>query len=277
MDRNLLLKATCKEEQHTPGYLYREIGLMTAKGPDVSYKVAEFILGQLNSSSPVVRRKSLKIIKHLCQQGLVDFRLQIQRNIGPIKKCVEFSGSNDPLHGDYAYRSVREAANDALEAIFDESNDDAQYHDALATRIQGYAGDQGFKNTATSQVNTNRPYNTNFYDTRGEKSRSSMLGSYNHLSNNRSSKSPSYNPTSQIKYVGIGNPNFEDPRLTSKSFFDRVMDRVDEYAEKAANTKTGKSIQEWLESSEKKPSNFYRYSRRSPQVSHADNGSYGRL
>ena len=51
----------------------------------------------------------------------MEFRRSAQRHADAIKACLQFRAPADPLRGDEPARRVRDAAKDALEAIFDNS------------------------------------------------------------------------------------------------------------------------------------------------------------
>jgi hypothetical protein len=58
-----------------------------------------------------------------------------------IKECLQFRGPPDPLRGDEIYRRVRDAAKEALDAIFDSQMPVTTSAVAAANRIQGMGND----------------------------------------------------------------------------------------------------------------------------------------
>mmetsp|Transcript_3740 Transcript_3740/g.14659 ORF Transcript_3740/g.14659 Transcript_3740/m.14659 type:complete len:877 (-) Transcript_3740:218-2848(-) len=120
MDRSKLNRALSSDDNPTPGYLYGEIARMTQSGPDVSHQVAEYVLARLRKGNYNTKYKALVVIKQVCRLARSDFRQRLQRNNSDIKDALDFRGQPDPYRGDAIYKRVREAAKEALEAIFNE-------------------------------------------------------------------------------------------------------------------------------------------------------------
>lgn len=275
MNRTTLTKATSSEDSPTPGYLYGEVAKMTQEGQDVTQKVVKFLMDRLKRKEPVVKHKVLLMIKHVCRRGDPSFRRTIQSTgaVSEVKSCLQFTGPADPLKGDQPYRVVREAAKDALEAIFDNSTEVTSSNSALAQRIQGYGANPapGIAPDASSHYDdAARNYHSPQVDAArygGAGSSSSSMGGYSGMSSSASGN----------RYHGIGNPNFKDPRNQPKGFMDRVKDRIDEYSDKAAKSAATAGIQQWLGSDKKRnaPSRHDSGSYAGPGSSYASNqGSY---
>ncbi|GBG32504.1 AP-4 complex accessory subunit Tepsin [Hondaea fermentalgiana] len=244
MNRTTLAKATSTEDSPTPGYLYGEVAKMTFEGADVTNKVCKYLVDRLKRKEPVVKHKVLLIIKQVCRRGDGSFRRAIQAgpNIGEVKACLQFTGPADPLKGDQPYRAVREAAKEALEAIFDNSTEITSSNSALARRIQGYGASSapsgGGSTDASSHYDVAARSNgvtAARYSNGGSTAGGS--GGYGGMVNMTSSGP---------QYQGIGNPNFKDPRNQPKGFMDRVKDRIEEYSDKASKSGAAAGIQQWL-------------------------------
>lgn len=88
MDKALLTRATSKEDAPTPGYLYGEIARMTQHSYDTCTKVMEFLISRVKNKHHTVKFKALQVIKHVCREGRVDFKREMQKNIPIIKECL---------------------------------------------------------------------------------------------------------------------------------------------------------------------------------------------
>eukprot|EP00636_Phaeomonas_parva_P015317 CAMPEP_0118876576 /NCGR_PEP_ID=MMETSP1163-20130328/17213_1 /TAXON_ID=124430 /ORGANISM="Phaeomonas parva, Strain CCMP2877" /LENGTH=352 /DNA_ID=CAMNT_0006812195 /DNA_START=253 /DNA_END=1307 /DNA_ORIENTATION=- len=137
MDRSKLNRALSSDDAPTPGYLYGEIARMTQTGPDVAGQVVDYILTRLRKGNHNTKFKALVVIKQVCRTARSDFRPRLQRQNAEVKECLQYRGPPDPLRGDAIYKRVREAAKEALEAIFNE--EDVSAPAPLANgRIQGF-------------------------------------------------------------------------------------------------------------------------------------------
>uniref|UniRef100_K3W835 ENTH domain-containing protein n=1 Tax=Globisporangium ultimum (strain ATCC 200006 / CBS 805.95 / DAOM BR144) TaxID=431595 RepID=K3W835_GLOUD len=137
MDKTLLARATSKEDSPTPGYLYGEIARMTQHSFDTCTKVLDFLISRVKNKHHTIKFKSLQVIKHVCRDGRVDFKREMQKHIPTIKECLQFRGPPDPLKGDEYYRRVRDSAKDVLDAIYDTDNAPGLGGMGMSARIQG--------------------------------------------------------------------------------------------------------------------------------------------
>ncbi|GLD92007.1 hypothetical protein PINS_up000540 [Pythium insidiosum] len=137
MDKALLNRATSKEDTPTPGYLYGEIARMTQHSYDTCSKVQEFLISRVKNKHHNIKYKALQVIKHVCREGRVDFKREMQKHIPTIKECLQFRGPPDPLKGDEYYRRVRDAAKECLDAIYDTDNTPGLGGMGMSARIQG--------------------------------------------------------------------------------------------------------------------------------------------
>ncbi|RLN15249.1 hypothetical protein BBJ28_00023805, partial [Nothophytophthora sp. Chile5] len=149
MDKALLTRATSKDDAPTPGYLYGEIARMTQHSYDTCSKVQEFLISRVKNKHHTVKYKALQVIKHVCREGRVDFKREMQKHIPTIKECLQFRGVPDPLKGDEYYRRVRDTAKDCLDAIYDTDNAPGLGGMGMSARIQG-VGNPNENNVAGS-------------------------------------------------------------------------------------------------------------------------------
>ncbi len=239
LTRSILNDATSDDVKPTAGYLYDEIAQAT-NDPELNSRLVDYLIQRIKKQSPFTKVKVLKIIRKVCYKGHIEFRRAWQKNVSVVKEHEMFKGPADPLRGDEPNKAVREAAREAVEAIFDSTTERASGNSALASRIKGYG------NTAmpdSSSQMQNNDYDDNTYST----SSKTVPGRYSSEQGGSSSSAPRAGKT---KYEGIGNPNFRDPRNEPKSFLETVTDKVKEKVEKysaeaataVANASNGNSV-----------------------------------
>ncbi|KAE9026138.1 hypothetical protein PR003_g11433 [Phytophthora rubi] len=137
MDKALLTRATSKDDTPTPGYLYGEIARMTQHSYETCTKVQDFLISRVKNKHHTIKYKALQVIKHVCREGRVDFKREMQKHIPTVKECLQFRGVPDPLKGDEYFRRVREAAKEVLDAIYDTDNAPGLGGMGMSARIQG--------------------------------------------------------------------------------------------------------------------------------------------
>ncbi|CAI5728330.1 unnamed protein product [Hyaloperonospora brassicae] len=137
MDKGVLTRATSKDDAPTPGYLYGEIARMTQHSYDTCSKVQDFLIARVKKKHHTIKYKALQVIKHICREGRVDFKREMQKHIPTIKECLQCRGVPDPLKGDEYYRRVRESAKECLDAIYDTDNTPGLSGMGMSARIQG--------------------------------------------------------------------------------------------------------------------------------------------
>lgn len=183
MDRNLLGRATDGSDAPTPGYLYIDLAKAATANPSACLEMAQYLTRKLsNKQNPNIKTKCCKVIAKLAEQvPRNQFRRCIAQDpsaVAAIKEAINFRGPMDPLQGDAKNEKVRNAAKEALEAVYTESPDAP-----AGTPMQGisasYAsaphagGGYGGPPTTTSSASAPGPK----------------------------------------RMEGIGNPNYSDPRL----------------------------------------------------------------
>jgi len=229
MNRTTLNKATSPDPTPTPGYLFDEIAKVT-HDPLGNDRLVEYLVKRLESPSADVKAKVLNIVKHVCRKGNHSFRRAWQREAGVIKAHVQYHTAPDPLRGDEPSKRVREAAKEALEAVFDASRDERKADPQLAGRIQGFgvsppampqqgSSMDGPKSIPTAYAQASYPSSGGGGGGAGASSASRYQGS--------------------SRFEGIGNPAFADPRNQPKGFLERVADAVRDKVDKQAENIPG--------------------------------------
>merc|ERR1719282_1020995 len=143
MDRSVLNKATSADDAPTPGYLYTEIAKSTFVDINACQQLADYLLKKLERDNPHVKAKSLRIIRHVCEQGQPNFRREIQRRSDVVKSCLQYRGEPDPLKGDALNKAVREEADATVKAVFSSDSSTNAYglsNDA-GKKMQGFGSD----------------------------------------------------------------------------------------------------------------------------------------
>ena len=132
-----------QDDNPTPGYVYTELAKITHQDASTSDKMADWLYKRLARSEACVKFKVLKVMALVCKTGRMEFRRALQRQNEAVKQCQQFKGPPDPLRGDEPYRKVREAANEALQAMFDSSpaaGAGGGAGAAMSSRITGMSG-----------------------------------------------------------------------------------------------------------------------------------------
>ncbi|CAH0516814.1 unnamed protein product [Peronospora belbahrii] len=150
MDKAVLTRATSKDDTPTPGYLYGEIARMTQHSYETCNKVQDFLISRVKNKHHTVKYKALQVIKHVCREGRVDFKREMQKHIPTVKECLQFRGVPDPLKGDEYYRRVRESAKECLDAIYDTDNAPGLSGMGMSARIQGVGANPSDNNSGSS-------------------------------------------------------------------------------------------------------------------------------
>ncbi|CAI5489370.1 unnamed protein product [Closterium sp. Naga37s-1] len=117
-------EVTSDDDKIAPVYRLDEICSDVQSSPsEVVKEVVDYIMQRLNHSSPFVKQKALRLIKYTVSRAGTEFRRSIQRHSATIKGMVHYRGQPDPLRGDAPNKAVREAAQEAVQAIFNPQND----------------------------------------------------------------------------------------------------------------------------------------------------------
>ncbi|CAI5465388.1 unnamed protein product [Closterium sp. Yama58-4] len=117
-------EVTSDDDKIAPVYRLDEIcSDVQSSASEVVKEVVDYIMQRLNHSSPFVKQKALRLIKYTVSRAGTEFRRSIQRHSATIKGMVHYRGQPDPLRGDAPNKAVREAAQEAVQAIFNPQND----------------------------------------------------------------------------------------------------------------------------------------------------------
>ncbi|KAK9866534.1 hypothetical protein WJX84_009352 [Apatococcus fuscideae] len=180
-------EATSATDDVTPVYLLEEIWQSVhGSGPEVSHAYVEAAHKRLSHKSPVVKQKTLRVIKYVCSKGSSDFKRAIAKHATAIRDLTHFKGEPDPFKGDAPNQKVRESAKEALDAVFSATDTSysaaASSNSGLQGRIQGFGSAVG------------------------------ESGPHSGASVSSGPSSSSYNPATSgsSRYQGFGNPRFEN-------------------------------------------------------------------
>ncbi|KAL3524608.1 hypothetical protein ACH5RR_012980 [Cinchona calisaya] len=131
--------ATSDEDKVTPVYKLEEIcELLRSSHITIVKEVSEFILKRLQHKSPVVKQKTLRVIKYAVGKSGAEFRREMQRNSVAVHQLIHNKGQPDPLKGDALNKAVRETAQEALSALFASEDSKPLPTENLGSRIQGF-------------------------------------------------------------------------------------------------------------------------------------------
>jgi hypothetical protein len=149
-DRSLLSRATEGTQAPTPGYLYLDIAKNVASSPMACQDVATYLTRRLSTKSNAnIKFKCLKVISKICESPLT--RGLFKRNLSQdstamaaVKDALQYRGPPDPARGDEPYQKVRDAAKEALDAIYSDTPTSSSSSLSLSSSIQhDYGGGGG--------------------------------------------------------------------------------------------------------------------------------------
>eukprot|EP00941_MAST-03F_sp_MAST-3F-sp1_P005007 g5007.t1 len=168
--KSLISKATSSNKEPVAGFTLHEIAQLTLSSPPaLCAKIHRYILRRLSNKDPIVKAKTLRVIKHIAQKGSKDFRMRLKQEIQSVKACLEFKCPPHKLMGARPQDQVRKLAKEAVQAIYSSGES------VSSSRMQG------FSSTNSSAIG------------RGKKSNAKDGG--RHVS------------TGKKKYEGFGNTN----------------------------------------------------------------------
>ena len=187
--RNLLSRATEGTEAPTPGYLYVDLAKAATGNPGACQEMATYLTRRLASKqNPNIKFKCCKVMAKLCDQVPRNaFRrcvAQDHAGVAAIKEAMQFRGTMDPVRGDQPNQRVRDAAKEALEAVYREAPSSEQQASIGGGGAGGVPSDYGGGGGG---------------------------GGHSHYSGGGGGGGGAYNgmPSSM---QGIGNPRYPDPR-----------------------------------------------------------------
>ena len=145
-DRSLLARATEGTLAPTPGYLYLDIAKNVATSPMACQEVATYLSRRLQSKQNAnIKYKCLKVIAKVAEspvtRGMFKRTMaQDSQSMACIKEALQFRGPPDPARGDEPYQKVREAAKEALDAIYSDTPSSTSAHAGDYSHYGGAAG-----------------------------------------------------------------------------------------------------------------------------------------
>ncbi|KAG7347825.1 ENTH domain containing protein [Nitzschia inconspicua] len=127
MDRQLLARATENSDAPTPGYMYLDIAKNAASNPQTCSEIAKYLTGRLASkNNSNIKYKCLKVIAKTAVSPYLRGQFkrclaQDPQSMAAIKDATQFRGPPDPVRGDEPYEKVRNAAKEALDAVYSDT------------------------------------------------------------------------------------------------------------------------------------------------------------
>lgn len=116
----LVDKVTSDDEMPAPVYTLDEISnILMSCSLDLTKEIVEYTLRRLRHRSPQVKKKVLRFIQYTVNNaGSSSYRRELQSCSLAIRELVNYQGQADPLKGHAPNQAVRDAAQEAIKAIF---------------------------------------------------------------------------------------------------------------------------------------------------------------
>ncbi|KAK9803894.1 hypothetical protein WJX72_002592 [[Myrmecia] bisecta] len=159
-NKRKLEEATSPKDDVTPVYLLEEVWQLLQNGPpDVTAGMIDFTNRRLGHKSPIVKQKTLRVIKYICSKGSSDYKRNISKHATAVRELTHYKGEQDPFKGDVPNQRVRDSAKEALDAMFGATETGYNPNSAtptLTNRIQGFgsaSADSGMALSSTSTAN----------------------------------------------------------------------------------------------------------------------------
>ncbi|MCO5562609.1 hypothetical protein L7F22_016237 [Adiantum nelumboides] len=166
----LVDKVTSDDEKPPPVYTLDEIAnILMSCSLELTKEIVEYTFRRLQHRSPYVKWKALRFIKYTVEKaGSSSYRRELQSHSVAVRELINYQGQVDPLKGNAPNQAVRDAAQEAVKAIF--SSDTSSKGKSI--RIEGF-GSGCFSKDLTSL------YRNSDYDEMGRESFYSSKGSRN--------------------------------------------------------------------------------------------------
>ncbi|KAJ6795519.1 VHS domain-containing protein-like isoform X1 [Iris pallida] len=132
---------TSDEDKVAPVYKLDEIcDLLRTSHAGIVKEVSDYVLKRLDHKSPVVKQKTLRLIKFAVGKSGTEFRREMQRHSAALRQLFHYKGHPDPLKGDALNKAVRDTAHEAVSAIFasDDNKTTVAPTEGIEKRIQGF-------------------------------------------------------------------------------------------------------------------------------------------
>jgi hypothetical protein len=229
MAKNLVFKATTDDLEAPSGFVLKELAQLTKVSVTECQVVEQTLLARLKKNSPNIKFKCLKTIKYLASNGRADLARSFQRSHDAIRDCINFTGKPHPLHGEELNQRVRDAAKEALAAVFSGPVEGAPSLDYEArTKIKGFEGGAPLPPAPSSgfMSGVSLPSLPTF-----------GLGA-------STSSTPSY---SSSKMPSLSNPHYVPEKSSAPGIVSSMMDKVKETVGSIPMPSFGKSKMEYSE------------------------------
>ncbi|UPQ97330.1 hypothetical protein HOP50_01g06210 [Chloropicon primus] len=130
---------TSTKDEPTPIYGLQELAKLVSSDSSSVDSVASYLCTtRLAHKSPVVKQKVLKAIKYVASKPeCSSFRSAVQQNAGALREHANFSCAADPLKGNRPAELVRQAAKEAIHAIY---STDSSWDGSGGSRTQAMQG-----------------------------------------------------------------------------------------------------------------------------------------
>lgn len=130
---------TSDEDKVAPVYKLEEIcDLLRTSPAGIVKEVSDYTFKRMDHKSPIVKQKTLRLIKFAVGKSGVDFRREMQRNSATIRELVHYKGQPDQLKGDALNKAVRDTAREVVSAIFSTDENKTSPAESIGNRIQGF-------------------------------------------------------------------------------------------------------------------------------------------
>ncbi|KAJ6811180.1 VHS domain-containing protein-like isoform X1 [Iris pallida] len=131
---------TSDEDKVAPVYKLDEIcDLLRTSHASIVKEVSDYVLKRLDHKSPLVKQKTLRLIKYAVSKSGTEFRREMQRHSATMRQLFHYKGQPDPLKGDALNKAVRDTAHEAVSAIFaSDDNKPVAPTEGIQKRIQGF-------------------------------------------------------------------------------------------------------------------------------------------
>ena len=138
--KSIVDKATSNDENNTSGFIYNEIAQMTFESDSHSTQVLEKLISRLSTNQPIVKKKSLMVIKYCIEKGNPNFKRDLHQKMQDLRNASNFTGPLDVLEGDAPYRRVREEANKVMNLMYDNNNNNNNNPNTKKIQIENMQG-----------------------------------------------------------------------------------------------------------------------------------------
>lgn len=147
----LVDKVTSNDERSPPVYLLNEISdILRSCSLDLTHEIVEYTFRRLRHQNPQVKYKVLRFIKYTVNRaGSAAYRKELQSYSASIRELFNFQGQVDPLKGNALNQAVRDAAHEAIKAIFS-SDASLPTSKSINNRIEGFGNGNFSKSFVSS-------------------------------------------------------------------------------------------------------------------------------